>query len=835
VLRAWSFGIALVGGALALYFAKLSSLRPIGGEHLLVFPCAALGVWWAGVQVVQVKNKDLKLWFGLDAIPLVTAAAFLSTGQALLAVFAGNFMTQVYNRRPTHKAAVNVAATLFSASVAILVYHSFPLPAHTTPWSLTSYLALLAALTTYLASKNTVILAAGQLLSWRWRTPPMDAFLLTALYDLLACACGVVVGVNMIPLDWWQTPAFFGMAGFADIYWRKGVFRKRRTSSYQQLLLFARRLARHNEGALDLVGTVLEGAQDVVGVKKAVLVLPHDPPLENLALCCTLAGSGEPEFVDGFEMNELGPLAVESNGLIVGPRKKMAAHFLDEVHGFAEAMVAPLYPGNPSSGYLLVTDKNEKQEAFGKEDLRALKAVASHAAISLRRGGLVDKLREQSEARAYEASHDSVTGLPNRAAFVERLRAVCREGSGDLVALVLFDFDRFKQVNDTLGHRAGDEILSQIGQRLKGLQGRGKMVARIGGDEFVVLVEEARGEQPGVAEAMEVVGLFADPVEVDGLTLDVRASIGVAASVAGKTDPMALFRHAEVAMYQAKSKGTSIEFYEFGKDRASLRRLTMAGHLRRAIEEGLLNLHYQPVVDLATGKATSCEALARWVNPELGTVRPDEFIPVAERAGLIVPLTWWALETALHDAAVWRKTAPALTVAVNLSPVALLAPDLARRVDDALSRAGLRPESLRLELTETSIVADLGSRALYELAELGVGLSLDDFGTGYSSLARLRELPFDEVKIDRCFVTNMDEDDEAVVRSVVELAKGLDKIVTAEGVENEAILERVAELGCDAAQGFYISPPLPARQLERVLKKADRWPSAVAVVAKGPV
>jgi diguanylate cyclase (GGDEF)-like protein len=422
--------------------------------------------------------------------------------------------------------------------------------------------------------------------------------------------------------------------------------------------------------------------------------------------------------------------------------------------------------------------------------------------------------------------------LPNRAAFVQRLRAVCHERAGDLVALVLFDFDRFKQVNDTLGHRAGDEILTQVAQRLKSLQGRGKMVARIGGDEFVVLVEAAGGEEPGLAEAMEVMGAFADPVEVDGLTLDVRASIGVAASLGAKTEPMALFRHAEIAMYQAKAKGTKIEFYESQKDRASLRRLTMAGHLRRAIEEGLLNLHYQPVVDLTTGKAVSCEALARWVHPELGTVGPDEFIPAAERAGLIVPLTWWAVETALHDAAIWRKSAPSLTVAVNLSPVALLAPDLAQRVDEALSRAGLGPEALKLELTETSVLADLGSKALQELAELGVGLSLDDFGTGYSSLSRLRQLPFDEVKIDRCFVTDMDENDEAVVRSVIELARGLDKLVTAEGVEDEATLIRLAELGCDSAQGFYISRPLPARQLERALKKADRWPSGVAVAGR---
>jgi diguanylate cyclase (GGDEF)-like protein len=832
VIRAKTMAAALAAGTTAIYFWRLSALHPAGTEHPLVLPCATFGVWWAGIQVVQVKNKDLKLWFGLDAIPVLVAIAFLSPGWALTAILTGKVASQLYNRRSGHKAAVNVAATMFSASLATLVCDTLSLGPNEKIWKPAAYVVVLAALATYFLVKEVMILAAGSVLAWAWRRPPLNAYVTTLAYDFVVCACGIVVGVNMIPLDWWQTPAFFAMAGFADIYWRKGVFRKRRTSSYQQLLLFARRLARHNKGALDLVGTVLEGAQDVVGVKKAVLVLPHDPPLEGTALCCTLASGGEPQVTEGFQMNELGPLAVELNGLIVGPRQKMAAQYLDEAHGFAEAMVAPLYPGNPESGYLLVTDKNEKQEAFGKEDLRALKAVASHAAISLRRGGLVDKLHEQSDARAYEATHDSVTGLANRAAFVQRLRAVCHEGAGDLVALVLFDFDRFKQVNDTLGHRAGDEILTQVAQRLKSLQGRGKMVARIGGDEFVVLVEAAGGDEPGLAEAMEVMAAFADPVEVDGLTLDVRASIGVAASLAAKTEPMALFRHAEIAMYQAKAKGTNIEFYESQKDRASLRRLTMAGHLRRAIEEGLLNLHYQPVVDLTTGKAVSCEALARWVHPELGTVGPDEFIPAAERAGLIVPLTWWAVETALHDVAIWRKSAPSLTVAVNLSPVALLAPDLAQRVDEALSRAGLGPEALRLELTETSVLADLGSKALQELAELGVGLSLDDFGTGYSSLSRLRQLPFDEVKIDRCFVTDMDENDEAVVRSVIELARGLDKLVTAEGVEDEATLIRLAELGCDSAQGFYISRPLPARQLERALKKADRWPSGVAVAGR---
>lgn len=827
--RAWILVAVLGVGSLSLYFCVLRGLRPLGGEHLLVLPCAALGTWWAGIQPVLVKGKDdATLAFTLAGVPVLIAVAFLKPAEVLGAVLAGWLAAQFYYRRAAHKAALNVAATVFSAAVAAVICDTFPLAGQEEIWSPRPYLVVLVGLTGYLLVKDIVIVTGIAAVSRRWRTPPMGLFFLTAGYDLMVCLCGVVLGVNMIPLDWWQTPVFFGLVAVADMYWRQTVHRKRRASYYQQLVSFGSRLARHNGGALDLVDDILQDARSILGAKKAVLVLPNDPPLSRLAMCCTLADAGPTTVTEDFEMNDLAHLVSETHGLVIGPRKRPAADLLEKAHGLQEALVAPLIPGRRGSGYVVVTDKRDKQEAYGKDDLRALKALATHAAISLRRGGLVDKLREQSDARSYEATHDSITGLANRTAFVERLEAVCQHGVGnDLVALVLFDLDGFKQVNDTLGHREGDMILAEVGRRLAKLAGRGKMVARLGGDEFVVLVERATGDEPGLSEAMGVLGTFAEPVDIEGLTLDVRASVGVAASAASRSDPMALFRHAEIAMYQAKANGTSLVFYESSKDRASLRRLTMAGHLRQAIDEGLLDLHYQPLVDLASGKVKGCEALARWVHPELGAVGPDEFIPVAERAGLIGPLTWWALETALHDLAAWRKTAHTMTVSVNLSPITLLSPRLANRVAEALERAGLAPEALTLELTETSLLADLGRNALQELAELGVGLSLDDFGTGYSSLSRLRQLPFDEVKIDRCFVTQMDSDDEAVVRSVVELARGLDKSVVAEGVEDEATMERLARLGCNAAQGFYISPPMPPRQLERTLKLTERWPSAV--------
>jgi EAL domain-containing protein (putative c-di-GMP-specific phosphodiesterase class I) len=290
--------------------------------------------------------------------------------------------------------------------------------------------------------------------------------------------------------------------------------------------------------------------------------------------------------------------------------------------------------------------------------------------------------------------------------------------------------------------------------------------------------------------------------------------VAVAPPPGHQRDPTSLMRHADVAMYLAKASGGGVRFYDPAEDRSTLRRLTLATELRRAIETEALDVWYQPVVKLGTGEVLGCEALLRWSHDQFGPIAPVEFIPVAESAGLIDPLTWWVLDQALGQLVSWREFLPELTVAVNLSARSLTSLKVTERVEGSLHRSGLEPGALTLELTESSMMADpaVSQQAMHNLGDLGVNLSIDDYGTGFSSLSRLKDLPFKELKIDRSFVKEMthDKGDEAIVRSTIELARNLGRTVTAEGVEDKETLDQLARIGCHAAQGYYLARPLPA-------------------------
>jgi predicted signal transduction protein with EAL and GGDEF domain len=361
------------------------------------------------------------------------------------------------------------------------------------------------------------------------------------------------------------------------------------------------------------------------------------------------------------------------------------------------------------------------------------------------------------------------------------------------------------------------------------------VVARLGGDEFSVLLAASDG---GSIEAASerLMSVIKQPFAVKGLLLDIGASMGVAVAGANDRarDATSLMRHADIAMYVAKEAGGGVRFYDPAEDRSGVRSLTLATDLRRAIEQETLQVWYQPVVQLGTGDVLGCEALLRWTHEEHGPISPVEFIPVAESAGLIDPLTWWVLDRALAQLKSWRELIPGLGVAVNLSARSLAGGHVPDRVDAALHRANMQPSALTLELTESNMWTDLvaSQRTMFSLKELGVSLSIDDYGTGFSSLTRLKDLPFKELKIDRSFVTRMlhDRSDEAIVRTTIELGRSLGRHVTAEGVEDQATLRRLASLGCHAAQGYYLARPLPPEECEAWLSSFARWPNNMAPV-----
>ncbi len=459
----------------------------------------------------------------------------------------------------------------------------------------------------------------------------------------------------------------------------------------------------------------------------------------------------------------------------------------------------------------------------------AVESVVQLAAIAIERTQFEDAL-------AHQAHHDPLTGLPNRTLFGELLEHALRRAqrTGTAVAVLFLDLDRFKIVNDSLGHDSGDELLAALGQRLANVLRPGDVVARFGGDEFTVLCEDL---EPGVADrqsigvAERLIDALRAPFMINGEDQFVSASIGIAISMSGQERPEALLRDADAAMYRAKErgKGRCEVFDEEMRDRARHRHET-ENALHRAVARNEFRVFFQPMVSLRDGTCVGVEALARWQHPDRGLLNPQDFLPTAEETGLVVPIGAWILEEACKHAVEWWRALPAVDrfrLSVNLSGRQLVQSDLADLVAGVLARTGLRPDALCVEITETTLMEDLaaGVGAVKALKALGVQVSIDDFGTGYSALGYLRQFPVDDVKIDRTFVERLgtDPEDAAIVAAVVSLGHALGVTVTGEGVETRAQLEMLRDLGVDAAQGYLLAPPQPAPDLTPQLIRPHRW------------
>jgi diguanylate cyclase (GGDEF)-like protein len=431
------------------------------------------------------------------------------------------------------------------------------------------------------------------------------------------------------------------------------------------------------------------------------------------------------------------------------------------------------------------------------------------------------KSKQRGEDLRRMATTDELTGLPNREVFRRRLddRIASAKAHSENFGVMLLDLDRFKEVNDTLGHHYGDELLRNLGPRLAGAIGEGGLVARLGGDEFAVLPAEATGDTDELeAIAQRLIECVQRPVHVDEMTLEVGGSVGVSRFPRDGDDPHSLLRSADVAMYAAKEAHASCKVYAAALDRHSVRRLSVLSEFREALDAGEVEVFYQPIMHIDGTRVHGAEGLVRWRHPELGLLPPSDFIPIVEQTALIGSLTRHVLERAVVDCARWRGAGHELTVSVNLSVRNLLDPELPSVIGELLARHGLTPEALQLEITESMLMSDPDRSlvTLTALSELGVGLSVDDYGTGYSSLANLRRFPIDELKLDRSFVSPMlsDENDLIIVRSTINLGHDLGLNVVAEGVEDEATLARLTALGCDLAQGYYFSKPLPSHDFD---------------------
>ena len=460
------------------------------------------------------------------------------------------------------------------------------------------------------------------------------------------------------------------------------------------------------------------------------------------------------------------------------------------------------------------------------------------------------ELRAQATALEKQAmrsaTHDALTDLPNRALLYDRLEQAIHVGARDRthLAVLILDLDRFKEINDTLGHNNGDRIIKQVATRLRGAISESDTIARLGGDEFAILLPALADAKDATGMARKIQGELQAPFILEGLKLDVQASVGIALCPEHGTDPDTLLQRADVAMYVAKRNHSGLVEYSAKLDRHSPHRLMLMGELRQAIDREELELHYQPKVHIGTGLVKEVEALVRWRHQVHGLMPPDQFIPLAESTGLINPLTLWVLNEGLRQCAIWRNEGLELGVAVNLSAQVLLDLDLPDIVARVLDSHDVPPSKLVIEITESTIMVDRdrAMQVLTRLAAMEVRLSIDDFGTGYSSLSYLSRMPVKEIKIDKSFVMDMDHDgnNASIVRATIDLAHNLGLEVIAEGVENDVVLSCLEALGCDAAQGFHFARPVDAERfaqwLRARLENASRMAAVVPAdgAASGP-
>jgi len=439
----------------------------------------------------------------------------------------------------------------------------------------------------------------------------------------------------------------------------------------------------------------------------------------------------------------------------------------------------------------------------------------------------ITERKEAEERLEHRAFHDPLTDLPNRRLFLDRLGhalARTRRRAGSTVAVLFMDLDDFKVINDTLGHEAGDRVLVAVGERLERCLRPEDTLARFGGDEFVVLVEDVEGPERAVWIAERLTDGLEGPLDLEGRELFVRASVGIALGTSRTKSAEDLIRHADAAMYRAKAEGSGYAVFDPALYERAVWRLRLRSDLRRAVEREEFVLHYQPIYELGSRGVWGVEALVRWRHPQQGLLDPSEFVALAEDTGLIVPIGRWVLEEACRRMKGWQQSHPRgapLRVIVNFSAKQLRHPGCVGHIGETLRRSGLEARMLGLDVTESVFIHafEANTLALRRIEDLGVGLSIDDFGTGYSSLSYLKRLPAKVLKIDKSFVRGIVEDDEdkAIVQMVIDLAHTLGMKVVAEGVESEGQAALLEEMGCDMVQGFHFARPLPPEAVPAIL------------------
>ena len=780
---------------------------------LLLALAAAFG--YAELALLHVELRRQAYSFSLSGIALLLGVLFCDLRIVLLARVSGAAAAFAWQKMQLLKAGYNVGAYVLEIGVVGFCLHRIlgPRAVMTLPAAVLCYLVLalvdvmMSALVLLVISWHQGRITGGQALRVFVPASILSLFsTISALEVTVLHSDGALGGVLII-----------GFTGLLALLYRAYLSLRHRHQSLAVMHEFV-------EPSVD-APTVEELAEVLLGrIRRllnagAVQLILHREPADLVLRIneedsfsvrhSPVAGRGDPLLLRVSEYTEA----------IVIPRstreRSLRVWLIN--NGARDAMLVPL-PSGGIEGTLIVTDRMGEAATFRDDDLTILQTLAGHLAVALRSTQLVQQLR-------HDASHDALTGLANRVLLTERIEQALQSAElADRYAVLLLDLDKFKEVNDALGHHVGDALLRVVGSRIRDCVPAGGTVARLGGDEFAVLLPPvlegaaATTESQGLGVADAVLTALLSPIDLPEAVLSTRASIGIAFGSPGCTGAD-LLRHADTAMYAAKAGESPVVAYTEELDHGRAERLTMLADLALALERDEFELRYQPQLDLHSEGVRSVEALVRWRHPERGLLTPDEFVPLAESSGLIGELTHHVLRQALRQCRRWRDEGLDLTIAVNLSAYSVNNAKLAEDVALILAEVGLSADRLVMEITESCVMGDPRRTVpiLQRLADIGVTLSLDDFGTGYSSLAYLQKLPVREVKIDKSFVMGLTggqaHASSVLVRSILTLGGNLALRVVAEGVEDDQALELLRELGCDVVQGYYIAHPLPAAEI----------------------
>ncbi len=829
--RVWALTLLVMVAAVVVAAIEWPAGRPAQPPIELPLWVLAVLFYITEAKVVNLHIGRSAHSFSMSELPVVYGLFFFSPAEYILARLAGAGLALVISRRQRSvKLAFNLAQFLLCSVVALGIVHLFDLGQTDfgpRDWA-TAFLATSAEnVVGVLAVIAAISLAEG--VAQHGRIPRM--FLMGSVVSLTNTSLALLV-ITVLKYETIAAVLFAVPIAAVFIAYRAYVSERQQHEGLEMLYESTRILQRNPEIDRALV-SLLDHARRMFRAEQAeVALLPQEDGGDVLR---TSVGPGDAVGMMqpiGTELDDprLVQCVAERRAFLVVRSDGAQA---DGGGRFRNAIYAPLVGESRIMGAIVVANRLSDISAFDDDDLKLFETLASHTAVALENGQLEQSLSSLSllkEELQHKAYHDALTGLANRAFFAQSVaqRLESAGASGRVPVVLFLDIDDFKIVNDTLGHAAGDALLATVGDRIKATLRADDLAARIGGDEFAVLLWDTPDLPVARRVADRLIGAFDTSSPSDGTALSAHVSIGVAVGQPGSGSADELLRDADVAMYSAKAHGKNrVAFFEPEMATAVMARHTITASLRRAVAAEEFVLHYQPIVDLATGQMTGLESLVRWEHPTRGIILPTEFIPVAEQSDLILDIGRWVLDRSCRQANEWHGRWPDLSnleISVNVAARQLEQPDFVDQVSAIVSASGVDPATVVLEVTETTLLGNVEDAIakLRALRAVGVGIAVDDFGTGYSSLSYLQRFPATAIKIARDFVAVADADSDSweLTSAIVSMGRALRLTVIAEGVEERFQLDRLRKLRCTRVQGYYVARPLAADELGGFLSRA---------------